>query len=192
MVNLLDLFVLVRRLAFRFSFLCLLCWSWRCCYVLLMVITRNNASLQAWEDSGVKPEKHIKPKSVSDVYPALCCSSVLSRPLHCFCLPVWFVLQAASVPGLAVCLLSPFPARRSSQQTGWWFLWGKTPHVMIDHWTPSTCDTLSCISGNVQRLWPSLMTKPRGSLFPEKAFNYFTQNQQQIRLRYMDSAKLRV
>lgn len=34
---------------------------------------------------------------------------------------------------------------------------------MIDHRTPSICD-LSCVSGNVQRLWPSLKRKSHFSL----------------------------
>ena len=194
MTHLLDSFVLVRDclLGCFFPLPCVLIMA-MLLLLLLMVIIHNNASLKPWEHSSVKPEKHIKPKSVSGIYPALYSSPVLSCVLHWFYLPVWYgffehwVCQALHF----VCWVHSYPDTAPSRLGGDFCREKHPPNIMIDHWTPSICD-LSSISGNVQRLWYSLRTKTQESRFPEKAFNNFTQKQQQIHLHCMDSAKWKV
>lgn len=149
MADLLDLLFIERQLSFRFSFLSVVCWSWHCCYILLLTaIIYTNTSHIAWEDSSVKPEKHIKPRSISGISPALCCS-VYSCVLLCFDFGFWVL----SVPGLAVCLLSPFLIQ--TQSTGWWFMLGTIPSVMTDPWIPPFVTYL--VSLDMYRLWPSLV-----------------------------------
>lgn len=144
MANLLDLLFYMRQLSFRFSFLSLVCWSCHCCYIVqIMAIIYNSPSHIAWEDSSVKPEKHIKPRNVSGISPALCYCSVYSCVLLCF----GFGFSALSVPGLAVCLLSPFLIQHPID---WVVIYvGKNTQHNERSLNPSIWD-LSCISGKVQ------------------------------------------
>lgn len=148
-----------------------------------MIIIHDNASLEAWEDTSVKPNCQAKKGFRHLLSSLLFLCVVLFSSLFCLSIecPRTCSLSAESVPTPTL-----YPVNQVV------IFIGKNTWHNERSLSPSICGS-SSISGNAQRPWHSLTTEIQEELFPEKAFSYFSQKQQQkLHLDYVVSAKWKV
>lgn len=155
MADLLDLLFIERQLSFRFSFLSVVCWSWHCCYILLLTaIIYTNTSHIAWEDQCETRKTHQAKKHFRYFPSPLLFCVFLCAAVFWF----WFLsTECARAGSLSA---EPIP---DTDPINWVVIYvGNNTQRNDRSLNPSICD-LSCISGYVQTV--AFPSKARESLF---------------------------